>query len=102
MALGLIFAYRPTLIQVKNFLPYEYPYQIWNSKDQPITRFSKNLTSPKDMLTYKERMLLCRFKYLLMSIDGKLYLVSPDELVPEDAMIMRTKSGNTLCGISRF
>lgn len=102
IALGLIFAYRPSFIQVKNFVPYEYPYPIWNSKTQPITKFSKNLRSTKDLLTNKERMLICRFKYLLVSIDGKLYLVPPNEIIPEDSIIIRTKSGNTLCGISRF
>ncbi|MFN3655534.1 MAG: hypothetical protein ACK4TO_09495 [Candidatus Nitrosotenuis sp.] len=102
MALGLIFAYKPSFIQVKNFVPYEYPYPIWDSKTQPITKFSKNLISTKKLLTSKEKMLLCRFKYLLVLIDGKLYLVPPNEMIPEDAIIIRTKSSNTLCGISRF
>lgn len=102
MALGLIFAYKPSIIQVKNFVPYEYPYPIWNSKTQPITKFSKNLVDAKKLLTHKERMLLCRYKYLLVLIDGKLYLLPPNEMIPEDAIIIRTKSGNTLCGISRF
>ncbi|HXG73887.1 MAG TPA: hypothetical protein VNK44_03580 [Candidatus Nitrosotenuis sp.] len=101
MALGMIFAYKPSFIQVKNFVPYEYPYPIWNSKTQPMTKFS-NLMSTRDLLTHKERMLLCRYKYLLVSINGKLYLVPPNELIPEDSIVMRTKSGNTLCGISRF
>jgi hypothetical protein len=102
MALGLIFAYKPSFIQVKNFVPYEYPYPIWDSKTQPITKFSKTLMSTKELLTHKERMLLCRYKYLLVLIDGKLYLVPPNELIPEDSVVIRTKSGNTLCGISRF
>lgn len=102
MALGLIFAYKPSIIQVKNFVPYEYPYPIWNSKMQPITKFSKDLMNAKKLLTHKERMLLCRYRYLLVLIDGKLYLVPPNEMIPEDSIIIRTKSGNTLCGISRF
>jgi hypothetical protein len=102
MALGLIFAYKPSIIQVKNFVPYEYPYPIWSSKTEPITKFSKNLMSTKKLLTNKERMLLCRYKYLLVSIDGKMYLVPPNEMIPGNSIIMRTKSGNTLCGISRF
>ncbi len=102
IGLGLIFAYRPSLIQIKNHLPFEYPYPIWNSKNQQITQFSKNLVSTKEFLTYKEKMLLCRFRYLLVSIDGKLYLVSPNEIIPHDSIIIRTKSSKTLCGISRF
>ncbi|MFY9300812.1 MAG: hypothetical protein WAO91_06455 [Candidatus Nitrosotenuis sp.] len=102
VAIGLIFAYRPSLIRVKNFLPYEYPYPIWISKKQPVTKFSQTLVSTKNLLTDKERMLLCRYRYLLISVDGNLYLVSPNEMVPADSIIMRTKSGRTLCGISRY
>jgi hypothetical protein len=102
VGLGLIFAYRPSLIQVKNYLPFEYPYPIWNSKNQPITQFNESFILTKKLLTEKERLLSCRFKYLLVSIDGKLYLVSPNEKIPQDSIIMRTKSSRTLCGISRF
>lgn len=102
ITLGLIFAYRPTMIQVKNYLPFEYPYPIWISKKQPMTKFSKNLVSIKELLTEQEKLRCCRFSYLLASIDGKLYLVAPNEEIPEDSQVMRTKSGNTLCGISRI
>lgn len=102
IALGLVFAYRPSLIQVKNYLPFEYPYPIWKSKRQPITKFSKNLIPIKELLTEQEKLRCCRFSYLLVSIDDKLYLTPPNEEIPEDAQIMRTKSGNTLCGISRI
>lgn len=101
MALGMIFAYRPTLIQVKNFVPYEYPYPVWNQKDHSQTRFSTMIRT-RDLLTYKERLSLCRFKYIVVLIHGRPYLVAPDEMIPDDSIIMRTKSGNTLCGISRF
>jgi hypothetical protein len=102
IGLGLIFAYRPTLIQTKNYLPFEYPYPIWGQKDQPVTQFSRNLVSASTFLTEKEKMLVCRFRYLLVSINGKMYLVSPDEKIPDDSVIVRTKTGKTLCGISRF
>lgn len=102
VGLGLIFAYRPSLVQVQNHLPFEYPYPIWNSKTQPITQFSESLILTKKLLTEKERLLSCRFKYLLVSIDGKLYLVSPNEKIPQNSIVMRTRSSRTLCGISRF
>jgi hypothetical protein len=101
IALGLVFAYRPSLVQVKNHIPFDYPYPIWNSKNQPTTQF-RSLVSTKDLLTAKERMLSCRFKYLLVSIDEKLYLASPNERIPQNSVIMRTKSSQALCGVSRF
>lgn len=102
VCLGLIFAYRPSIIQVKNHLPFEYPYPIWHSKNQPMTKFNASLISIKEFLTDKERLLSCRFKYLLVSIGGDLYLVSPNEKIPHDSIVIRTKSNKTLCGISRF
>jgi len=102
IGLGMIFAYKPSLVQVKNYLPFEYPYPIWNSKQQPLTQFSTNFVLAKSLLTNKEKMLSCRFKYLLVEVDGKMYLASPNEMIPDNTMIVRTKSGNTLCGISRI
>jgi len=102
IGLGMIFAYKPSLVQVKNYLPFEYPYPIWDGKLQPLTQFGANPVLAKSLLSYKEKMLSCRFKYLLITIDGKLYFASPNEMVPENTTIVRTKSGNTLCGISRI
>ncbi len=102
IVLGMIFAYKPSLIHVKNYLPFEYPYPIWNSKQQPLTQFNTNFVLTKSLLTNKEKMLSCRFKYLLIMVDGKLYFASPNETVPKNTIIVRTKLGNTPCGISRI
>ena len=102
IGLGMIFAYKPSLIQVKNYLPFEYPYPIWNSKQQSLTQFSTNFVLAKSLLTNKEKMLSCRFKYLLIEVDEKMYFASPNEMIPENTIIIRTKSGNTLCGISKI
>lgn len=102
IALGLIFAYKPSLIRVRNYIPFEYPYPIWDGKQCPITKFSPGFVLAKSLLTNKERMLSCRFKYLLVQVNGKMYYASPNEIVPEDTTIIRTKSGNALCGISRI
>ena len=102
IGLGLAFAYRPSIVQVRNYLPFEYPYPIWDGKRQPLTQFSANLVLAKSLLSYKERMLSCRFKYLLIAIDGKMYFASPNEMVPQNTVVIRTKSGNTICGISKI
>lgn len=101
ISLGLIFAYRPSLVQVKNYLPFEYPYPIWESNKREITKFSKNLIPIRELLTDEEKLRCCRFSFILVSIEGKPHLVNPNDKIPEDSQIMRTKSGNTLCGISR-
>lgn len=100
ISLGMVFAHRPSLVQVRNYLPFEYPYPIWNSKNQPRPQYSPDLVPVRKFLTNEERMLLCRFRYLLISIDGNSYLVSPDEKIPQNAIMVRTKS-NSLCGVSK-
>jgi hypothetical protein len=84
---------------VRNYLPFEYPYPIWNSKNQPRPQFSPDLVPVRKFLTNKEKMLLCRFRYLAISIDGKPYLVSPDEKIPQNAIMIR--KSNSLCGVSK-
>ncbi len=95
---GLIFAYKPNLLYVKN-RPPDDPYPIWESKKQPITKFSPTLIPVKSLLTNKEKILASRYRYLLVTIDNKTYLVSPYENVPQDTRIIRTKSGDALCGL---
>jgi len=95
---GLIFAYKPNLLYVKN-RPPDDPYPIWESKKQPITKFSPTLIPVKSLLTIKEKILTSRYRYFLVTIDDKTYLVSPHENVPPDTRIIRTKSGDVLRGL---
>lgn len=101
IGLGMVFAYRPSLIQIKDHLPFEYPYPVWNSKRQS-TQSRREFVLAKSLLTEEEKLLSCRFKYILVLIDGQPFLISPNEKIPSDSIIMRTRSGKALCGISRI
>jgi len=57
---GLILAYKPNLLYVKN-RPPDDPYPIWESKKQPITKFSPTLIPVKSLLTNKEKILVSRY-----------------------------------------
>jgi len=99
LGLGMAFAYRPSLIHVKNHLPFDYPYPIWRSSEQPISKPNSNLIPLRSLLSAKERALLSRYKLILVSIENKRFLVSKDENVPEDCIVIRTQNGGSICGL---
>jgi len=95
---GLVLAYKPNLLYVKN-RPLDHPYPIWEYKKQPITKFSPTLIPVKSLLTTEEKIIAVRHRYLLVIIENKIYLASPYENVPQDTRIIRTKSGDAICGL---
>ena len=99
VCLSLALAYKPSLVYVKNRLPYEYPYPVWESKKQPQSKFSPTLIPVKFLLDEREKRIALKYKFILVEIDGKPYLVSLDENVPETTRVLRTKSGNSLRGV---
>ena len=96
---SLAFAYRPTLLYVKNRIPDELPYPIWDSKKQIITRFSPNLVPVRSLLSEKERWFIFKYKFILISVENKIYLVKPNDSVPETSILLRSKSGQSPLGM---
>ncbi len=94
---GVILSHRPDLLYVRNRLPFDYPYPIWKSREQPATAYS--LVPLKRLLSIEERIILSRYKYVLVAINNKPFLVAKDEMVPEDTLIVRTKNGKSICGL---
>ncbi|MFQ6025510.1 MAG: hypothetical protein ACE5JT_03240 [Nitrosopumilaceae archaeon] len=99
ISIALLLAYRPTMLYAKNRVPFEYPYPVWDSKKNSATKFSSPVVKVRSLLTEKEKWIIFRYKFLLVSIDNTPYLVKPNDYVPEDAILLRSKSGNTLFGI---
>ena len=97
--IGIALAYRPDILYVRRRLPDESPYPVWESKNQSVTRFSSNLVPVKSLITEKERWIIFRYKFIYVSIDEKIYLVRPNDNVPKAAVILRSKSGQSLLGI---
>ena len=96
---GLVLAYKPSLLYVKNRPTDDMPYPLWESKTRSMTRFSQNLVPLKSFLDEKEKFFIFKYKFVLVSIDNKIYLVRPDENVPETTVLLRTRSGQSLLGI---
>ena len=97
--IGIALAYRPDILYVRNRLPDEIPYPVWESKNQSMTRFSPNMVPLKSLITEKEKWIIFRYKFVYVSIDEKIYLVRPNDNVPETAVLLRSKSGQSLLGM---
>ena len=87
------------LFFMKDRLPDGPPYLLWESKTQPGTHFSPNLVPVKSLLSEKEKWIIFKYKFILVSIDNKIYLVRPNDSVPETATVLRTKSGQSPLGM---
>lgn len=99
LLLGILLAYKPEWVYVKNRLSFEYPYPVWQSKNQEIPNPNANLIPLKKLLTLNEKIILSKYRYVLVLIENKRYLVSKDESVPEDTVVLRSNPGNSLCGL---
>ena len=99
LGMSLALAYRPTLLYVKNRASDELPYPVWHGNKQTITRFSPHLVPVSSLLNEKERWFIFKYKFILVSIESKIYLVKPSDSVPETAILLRSKSGQSPLGM---
>jgi len=99
IAIGLMLAYRPNMIYVKNRLAFAYPYPIWDSKKNLIVKFSTPMIKIKSLLTENKKWIIFKYRFILVQIDNKIYLAKPKDHVPEDAILLRSKSGNSILGV---
>lgn len=99
LAIGFLIAYRPNIIYVKNRLPFEYPYPIWNSKKSPVSRFSPQVIKVRSLFTEKEKWIIFKYRFVLVLIDKKIYLAKTNDIVPENTILLRSESGNSVLGV---
>ena len=97
--LGIALAYKPDILYVRNRLSDELPYQVWESKNQSRIRYNLNLVPVKSLITEKEKWIIFRYKFVYVLIDEQIYLVRPNDKVPDTAIVLRSKSGQSLLGM---
>ena len=97
--LGIALAYKPDILYVRNRLSDELPYQVWESKKQSRIRYNLNLVPVKSLITEKEKWIIFRYKFVYVLIDEQIYLVRPNDKVPDTAIVLRSKSGQSLLGM---
>lgn len=85
LVVAMIMAHRPTLLYAKNRPRNERPPPVWSSE-----RAEAEMLLPlRKLLSENERYLLCNYNYVMVSIDGRTYLVPPSEAVPEGSLVLR-------------
>jgi hypothetical protein len=105
MLFSIISAYKPSLLYVKNrpedagdVNQEEFP--LWDKMDGranhivSIGRFDDEANIPlTDLMSEKEKYLIWRYSYVLVSIHGIRYLAIPKSYVPYSSIILRDKNG---------
>jgi len=99
LTLGMILTCRPDMLYVRNRLPFEYPYAVWKSSSREMIVNHTGLVPLQSLLTYRERILISRYKMILVIINGKKYMVEKNEMIPQDSIIVKSADGKSLCGV---
>lgn len=97
VVISMIMVYRPELLYVKNRPTDddgegEDGIKVWDSRSSSNSRGMVNgtlLIPLRKLLDDRENMLLPVYRYVLVTIDGVTYLVSPDDYVPVGSMVVR-------------
>lgn len=90
---------KPNFFKPKD--PDGLPYPVWkHTRNSKIQRSSLiRLISLSALLTYEERHLVARYKYVTVDIGGSRYLVTPYEWIPEGSAVVRDEKSNSIIGI---
>ncbi len=103
LVLCMTIAFRPSFFRAKgreNSLPYPF----WTSEESLKMRGSSQvaLISVATLLSYEERHLVTKYRFIAVMIGEKIYYVYPDDLVPTGTSVVRDKKSGLLLGIPRF
>lgn len=101
LAFCLAIAIKPNFFKPKD--ADDLPYPVWkHSKNFETVQKSSlvRLISLSSLLTYEERYVVTRYKYIIVVINGRKYLVTPYEWIPEDSTVIRDEESNFIIGIS--
>jgi len=103
LILSIVIALKPSFFHAKGSRS-EQPYQVWASDDYLESSASVNARQmiPVDgLLSFVERHLVMKYKYIVIVIGGRTYFVSPDDWVPEGSSVIRDKESGSLLGIPK-
>ena len=103
LILCVAIAFRPSFFKAKGtrIMP---SYPVWtNENDDANFAFGANimLIPVLGLLSFSERYLVAKYKYIVVMIGGTPYFVSPDDWVPEGSVVIRDKESGSLLGIPK-
>jgi hypothetical protein len=101
-------AFRPSFFRARG-APVGLPYPVWNINHDPIFKSGANSKSAvslipvQSLLSFSERHLISKYKYIQVVIAGRKYFVSLDEWVPQSmTYIVRDPDSGSLVGIPKL
>jgi hypothetical protein len=100
----LVISLKPSLFRARG-TNGSTSYPVWTGeKDIESVFGSKSiiLIPVRGLLSYGERHLVARYKYIVVRIGGKFYFVSPDEWIPESSGVVRDAESGSLLGIPKI
>ena len=105
LVLGMAAALRPSIFRAKGN-PIWQSYPVWTNVDVQNAKLSfgprvMRLIPVQSLLSFAEQHLVAKYKFIQVSIGGKIYFVSPDEWIPESSRIIREKQTGSLLGIPK-
>ena len=95
----LAIAIKPNFFKPKYSNELPYPVCKYDDNIKIILEPGLRFIPLSALLTYAERHMVARYKYITLTIGGKKYLVTPYEWIPEDAVVSRDEKYNTIIGI---
>ncbi|MFQ5940802.1 MAG: hypothetical protein ACE5KA_03790 [Nitrososphaerales archaeon] len=101
LGVSMIIVYKPSLLYVKNRPSDDPPYPIWDSKHSYTTYRYRHMVPLLDLLYTSEKYMLSQYRYVHVRIGDKVYLVTPNSLVPDDSEVLRDRTGKFFLGVPR-
>lgn len=104
LILCIAIAFRPSLFKAKGS-EVKLPYPIWTEENNPKLAVGANIISlipVLSLLSFVERHLVAKYKYIQILIGGTVYFVSPDGWVPHSSYIIRDRESGSLLGIPKI
>lgn len=103
LLLCLAIEFKPSFFRAKGS-PRAPSYPVWSEASEAEVRGRRNLARlvpVLGLLRIEERYLASNYKYLQIMMGGTTYLVSPEDWVPENSIILRDEETGSLLGVPR-
>ena len=103
LVMCMIVSFRPSVFRARGSTIWT-PYPVWNkNRDTHGSQGAElfRLIPVLNLLSYREAHIVSRYKYIQISIFGKIHFVSPDEWVPYGSIVIREEKSGLLLGIPK-
>jgi hypothetical protein len=96
-------AFRPSIFRAKGS-PAGLTYPVWTNAKDPKLRYGATVVSlipVQGLLSFAERHLVAKYRYIQVMIGGRIHFVSQEDWVPENSNVVREKVSGSLLGIPK-